>query len=667
MTPSGARRNGAGTGPWPVITIDGELERAEQEFLHTNGAGAYSMSTLALMHTRRHHALLVASLEPPLGRWVILSHAETSVTVGERSYKLSTHQFPSVAPTLGYRNLRTFSQDPLPRWTYRLGNAEFERTLALARGRNALVLRYHWKGQVPALVSLMPLMPLRPLEQLSREHGGMKQRVTLRPNEVEVQPVSALPPIAFAHRGVFMGSPDWWRRFEYGEDLRRYADFQEDMWTPGTFKLALEPGGTAYLVVALGGLLDATPESIMQETREYLLARDPGERRRPLLRRLWLAADTFTSNACEKPAAVAGYPWLGAPLRDWLLAFPGLFLARGRIDEAKASLSLATRLLRGGLLPTELPGVAAKARVPSPDATLWLFEAARALIKELGLHDPWVRGELYPRLVRAFVRLRGKRLKRHAWVSDDGFFTTTEPQPGTWMDARAEGVPVTPRNGLAIEHQALWFVASTTLAACARQYGHPSVADAAEACAEAVRRTTAQRFWCIETDYPFDCLSIERATADAWADASVRPNALIALALAPELFEAWQVNAILTRVKNELLTPRGIRTLSPADPAFVGHYEGSIDERERALHQGCVWPFLLGFFARAVRAQNPGDEEVRQDLTRRIEAAVVGGSVLGHVMQIADGEEPHRWRGCPAQSWSTALLLSALEVDLGVS
>lgn len=663
MSPTGLRWDGPRDGPWPAVSIDGELERAEREFLHTNGAGAYAMSTLALMHTRRHHGLLVAALEPPLGRYVILSHAETTVTTGDRSYKLSTHQFPGVAPTLGYRNLKTFAQDPLPRWSYRLGKGTLERTIALARGRNAVVLRYHWTGRSPARMSLMPLMPLRPLEHLAREHGGMKQKVTLRPNEVEIQPVLAMPPIVFGHRGVFMGSPDWWRRFEYGEDLRRYPDFQEDMWTPGTFELSLDPDGHTYLVVAIGGLPEGTPEEIMAETRAHLMAQDPGLGFLGTVRTLSVAADSFAADLAARPAVVAGYPWLGAPLRDWLISFRGIHLSRGHVAEAKRSLAAAARLLRGGLLPSE-PPTAAGRRLPSPDATLWLFEAARELAEQSGLGDPVVEKQLYPALVRAFLRLRGRRGKKSVWTDPNGFLSTEPPEPGTWMDARAGGAPVTPRNGLAIEHQALWFCACRTLAAWARFYGHTRLAEAAHACKEAVAGAFAPRFWCNETDYPFDCASSERGGGGSWADASVRPNALIALALAPELFEPWQADAILAKVKNDLLTPRGVRTLSLDDRAFLGHYEGTSDERERALHQGAVWPFLLGFYVRAARAQDPDDEEVRTELAELVEGATRGGSVLGHTSQIADGEEPHRWRGCPAQAWSTALLLAALKLDL---
>jgi predicted glycogen debranching enzyme len=658
----------SGGAPWTSVEVDGELERAEREWLHTNGAGAYAMSTLALMHTRRHHGLLVASLEPPLGRYVILSHAETNVTVADRSFRLSTHQFPGVAPTPGYRHLKTFAQDPLPRWTYLLGKGKLERTLALARGRNAAILRFRWSGRTPARLSLMPLMPLRPADHLAREHGGMVQRVTLRTGAVEIQPLPQLPPITFGHRGVFMGSPDWWRRFEYGEDLRRYTDFQEDMWTPGTFEVTLEPDQDVYITAAVGPLPEASPESLLEEARKHLISQDPGPDRSDVVRVLSVAADAFCHDACARPAIVAGYPWLRAPLRDWLMSLPGLLLARGKCDEARRSLELAIGLMRAGLLPTELPEPSLPRRPGSPDSTLWLFQVGRAFALAVGLDDPFVRGRLYSSLVRAFVRLRGRRLRGAVWTTDHGLLAVElGAAPGSWMDARAGAKPVTPRNGLAIEHQALWFSALSTLASWARHFGHAGLARECERLASAVRAGVREHFWCNETDYPFDCLSATRGSAESWSDASIRPNALIALALAPELFESWQVDAILGRAKSDLLTPQGLRSLAPQDPAFRGYYEGTLDEREGALHQGTVWPFLLGFYVRAVLDQNPGDEDVQSELVALSEAASSVSPVIRQVAQIADGEEPHRVRGCPAQAWSVAALLRALAVDLGGS
>jgi predicted glycogen debranching enzyme len=642
-----------------VIEVDGALERAEREWIHTNGAGAYAMSTVALMHTRRYHGMFVAALDPPLDRAVLLSHAETTVTVGDKSFRLSTHRFPNVAPTPGYRHLKSFAQDPLPRWTYRLGKSLFERTVALVPGENALVLRYAWNGNRPALLSIMPLMPLRPVAQLAREHGGMVQRVTLRPGEVEIQPLPNLPPIVFGHGGVFMGSPDWWRRFEYSEDPRRHSDFQEDMWTPGTFELTLEPESTTHLVVALRALPAGAPEELVQRARERLLGQDPGSPHDGYVRTLSVALGSYSADTCRRPAIVAGFPWHRAPLRDWLMCLPALGLLPNGVERSRRSLELALSLLRGGLLPSELGGE----RLPSPDATLWLFEAAKSYVEQAGFDQDFVKQRLYPKLCRAWLRLSA-HTRRLVWRTPDGLLALAlGRRPSSWMDARVNTEAVTPRNGLAIEHQALWYAACRTLEQFATALGDDATKTRVAEAANAVRTAFFGRFWCNETHYFFDCLSADGDTAEAWADPSVRPNAVIALAVAPDLFEPWQATAVLERAQRELITPRGLRTLSPDDRAFVGHYEGTAEERERALHQGTVWPFLLGFYARARLASDPDSPEVRADIRHRIEELCDGGPVLGHVPQIADGESPHRDRGCPAQAWSTAELLRVLAVD----
>ncbi|MGC4068069.1 MAG: glycogen debranching enzyme N-terminal domain-containing protein [Polyangiaceae bacterium] len=201
---------------WPVVETYGELDATE--WLHTNGAGAYAMSTVPMMHTRRYHGVLVAPLVPPLGRFVMLSHAELTLHANGRQYRLSTHQFPGLAPTPGYRLLRRFAMDPIPHWTYRIGDTEFERDLSLARGRNICIMRFTWHGEEPATLYVRPLMPLRSIHDLMHEHGAMVQRVALRQREVEIKPNVDLPALCFRHSGVFVGSPDWWRRFEYLEE-----------------------------------------------------------------------------------------------------------------------------------------------------------------------------------------------------------------------------------------------------------------------------------------------------------------------------------------------------------------------------------------------------------------------------------------------------------------
>jgi predicted glycogen debranching enzyme len=499
-----------------------------------------------------------------------------------------------------------------------------------------------------------------------REHGAMVQRVLLRPNEVEVQPMAHLPPIIFGHRGVFVGSPDWWRRFEYPKDREMDEEFVEDMWTPGAFEIRLEPGRTEYLVAGVGELPDGQPSDLISATVEHELLQDPGPGRPRSVRALSVAAEAFCAHRAARPAIIAGYPSLDSITRDALQSLPGLYLARGRVAEAKVVLRALLGRRRRGLLPFRLESGEAGSLPPCPDATLWLFEVARELVERVGPSDEFVRTELYPALCRAFVSLaKGKQYG--VWLTSDGLLANGfEGLALTWMDARNGDQFVTPRRGLAIELQALWSRGCETLGDLARNYQHRGIFRAAHTASHRAREAFRERFWCNETEYPFDCLSEQRDSADTWADASVRPNAVIALAIDPELFDGWQAAAIIGRARDELLTSRGLRSLAPREPGYRGHYEGRSEERHSSYHQGTAWTFLLGAFVRAALRLSPDDPELRAELRGYVEVALEGGPVLGQVAQLADGEPPHRYRGCPAQAWSVGELLRALIVELSL-
>jgi predicted glycogen debranching enzyme len=659
---------GSRDGAWPAIEVNGAIDRAEPEWLHTNGAGAYSMSTIAMMHTRRHHGALVAALPPPLGRHVIVSHADLTLTLEaeKRQYRLATHQFPEVAPTPGYRNLLSFAQDPIPRWVFRTASGTLERTLCLVRGENAVIMGYTWSGIGMARISLRPLMPLRPVDSLMREHGGMEQLVALRPGTVELRPVERLPPIYFAHEGVFMGAPDWWRRFEYLADRGEHAAFQEDMWTPGVFELPLEPGRTSYLIASVGRRLERPPAELVMEACEAISREALGVGRPPAVRLLSVAAEQFCLDGAKPPMVIAGYPWHAPYTRDFLLALPGLTLARGRVDLAARALPTLLASQRGGFLPEFLVQPGEPRAKPLPDATLWLYEVARLLLPELRPEHAPLKLQLYNALVRSFARLQGS-MRRWGWLSADGLLVNgADKMALTWMDARTSAGPVTPRRGIAIEQQALFTQATGTLATLAEEQGNQRLAEACVAAGVKARASFRARFWCHDTDFPYDCVSESRDAQDAWVDASIRPNALIALAVDPSLFEDWQARAIVARVRAELLTMRGVRSLSPHDPRYVSQFAGTLEERELAYHQGTAWTHLLGFYVRAAIRLDPEDEELRDELRQVVEGALDGSVILGQIAQLADGDGPHRARGCPAQATSVAELLRALVVDLGV-
>ncbi len=647
---------------WPIVDTYGELDATE--WIHTNGAGAYAMSTVPMMHTRRYHGILVAPLEPPLRRYVSISHAELTLQANGRQYRLSTHQFPNLAPTPGYRLLRQFAMDPIPRWIYRIGDEEFEPRLCLARNRNIAVMTYVWHGQEPATLTVKPLLPLRRIHDLMHEHGAMVQRVVLRQREVEIQPIFDLPPISFRHSGVFVGSPDWWRRFEYLEDRTRAAEFQEDIWTPGTFELTLRPEQTQYLLTAVGELPSESAKDLVDETVEYLAAQAPGSARVRAIQVLWAAADSFCVEGGGHTAIIAGYPWYGIHLRETLSALNGLCLVRGRVDFAKRLVACALTTMHAGLLPDVVSEAEARVGRPSPDATLWLFHASSCLIDHLGVHDPFVHRTLFPKLRRAFVRLKSNRRKNLIWATREGLLANgVEDRPLTWMDARVGNWIVTPRRGVAIEHQALWTKACQTMAQLAEAYGDTKLKAVAEDACSLAKASFQRRFWCSQTEYPFDCVSEERDMEGAWSDSSVRANALMALAIDPELFEPWQAAAIVARVRHDLLTSRGIRTLSPQDPDYQGYHEGGLEQREGSSHQGSVWPHLLGYFISAATRLAREDDQLRDELRQLVEGALEEPLALRFVSQLADGDLPHRARGCPAYALAVAELLRTLVVD----
>jgi predicted glycogen debranching enzyme len=648
---------------WPTVRVDGVLERAKAEWLHTNGAGAYASSTVAQLHTRRYHGLLVAALEPPKRRHVILSHVDVSIEVGNFRYDLETHQFPSVAPTAGFRHLARFDQDPLPRWTFNVAGGVFEQTLGLVRGQNAVVLRHVWKGPLPVEIRLRPLLAMRAFHALVREHGSMIHSVELRQGEVRVRPVPSLPRVVFGHDATFIGSPDWWRRFEYLAEHERGLDFHEDLWTPGLFTSRLLPNTASFIVVAVEQLPAGHPPDLLAEAARAVADHDPGPSHSRARRALSIARANFVIDEVKEPAIIAGYPWFESWGRDTLIALPGLLLVHQQTKTAAAVLRTLISHMEDGLVPNRIPDDGRPFDYHAGDATLWLFEAARFYADQAGPRDPFLRDELMGALVTAFRAIE-KGTRHNIHLTAEGLFAADDPGFAlTWMDAQASGRAITRRAGLPIELQALWTRACDTLANLAGALGDNKLAIHAKDAHARALFSFRRRFWCDSTGYPYDVIP-ESPHDGAHGDASIRPNAVIALAVEPRLFDSHQAASILAIAERELLTPAGLRTLSPREAAYRGRYRGGVAERDAAYHSGTVWPFLLGFYVRAAVRQRARDTAAREALERLVESAAASTLALGCVPQLADGDAPHYPGGSVAQACSVGELSRALFWDL---
>jgi predicted glycogen debranching enzyme len=313
-------------------------------------------------------------------------------------------------------------------------------------------------------------------------------------------------------------------------------------------------------------------------------------------------------------------------------------------------------------LLSDVPETVTPLALPSVDASLWLFEAARHLHAQLGDNDAFLTQRLLPVLIGIFDRIAHSP-RSLVWLSNEGLLETrNDGEPATWMDSIARGHLVTPRRGLVVELQALWTRAADTLHTLATGAGKTQLAEEALTARDRARAAFKQRFWCNESNYPFDYIDEQAGPA---YNSAIRPNALVALDLDPDLFEVWQAHAIVEQVKHRLLTSRGVRSLDPSHPSYIGDYEGGMDRRREAYHQGVVWGFLLGAYARAALRLEPDNFELQMDIRENLLSALENGTVLGQVAQIASGDHPYHPGGCPAQAWSVAEILRTLQWDLG--
>lgn len=650
---------------FPHVGVHGDIRLARsREWVLGNGTGAYASSTIACLHTRRYHGLLVAALEAPRSRHVMLSHVDVTVTVPAKPgtprgvWDLAKHQFPNIDPDRGSFYLERFDQDPLPRWTYGVAGGELEVLLALVPGENAAVLRYTFRGPQPVICNLRPLLAMRHMHEIMREHGAAEQRVELRAGEMRVRPMRALPRLCFKYEGTFVGSPDWWRRFEFAEERARGMEFHEDLWTPGVFEIRPDPSGVPnYLVVGVEKAPEGNPEDLVAAAVKRISAADPGASSSLLERRLSLAAQLFRADALDKPTIVPAFPWTDTWGREGIMALPGLYFATGRTTEAIDIVRTMLASMQDGLLITRKADHKSEPDTAGADTSLWLFEVARGLADTCGDTHPFVKDELLPVLTHVFdLVLRGA--PHDIRITRDGLLAAGRPGDAlTWMDARVRNKAVVSRAGCPVELTALWANACQTLSRLAKANDQEALADRAETACYRARSAFQSRLWCDKTEYPFDVISEMDQGEGVFQDASIRPNAILALAIDPACFTPERARKTIERARKDLVTPAGLRTLAAHEPGYRGRCEGTVEERYAAHHQGSVFPWLLGPYARAVRAALPSNDPLVTELPALVSSVADRALALGHVPQVVYGDEPQLLSGCIAHALAVAELL----------
>jgi glycogen debranching enzyme len=595
---------------------DGARALREREWLVTNGLGGYASGTAGGELTRRFHGHLVAALPPPRGRMLAVSALEAT---GCGAAELEELRLELGLPVFRYRAV--------------------EKRVVLAHGRNLALVSY--RALEPLTLVVRPGFQVRPHEGRV-DAPARDYPLSIDGGVCEVDRGTALPIRLVASGGAWRAVPARVRTVRYEVEAERGYDCEGPLVEPCELTVRLSAGEEMTLALSteapdpgpdVGALRHAE-----EERRRALVADREGR-----VAELTLAADQFLveklHGAAGEHTVIAGYPWFTDWGRDTMISLEGLCLCTGRHAMAARILRTFAGHLRDGLIPNLFPEGDSRGLYHTADATLWFFHAIDRYTAVT--RDETLLADLLPAL-RTIVRahLRGTRFGIGVDPADGLLRQGADGYQLTWMDAKVGDWVVTPRRGKAVEINALFYNALRLLDRWAP--GDEAVAGAAVR----LRRSFNARFVAAGRDHLLDVVDPD--------DASLRPNQLLAVALPNPVLDRAHWAAMLRAVRRELLTPVGLRSLGPREPAYRPRYEGDLRARDAAYHQGTVWAWLIGPFVDAWRKVFPEDDV--GGLLAGFDAGM-GEYGLGTIAEIFDAEAPHRPRGCFAQAWSVAEVL----------
>ncbi len=629
---------------YPARDLDTALGK---EWLETNGIGGFASSTITGLNTRRYHGLLVAATKPPLGRFVLLSKLEETVIYAGASIDLSCNEYPGVIFPNGQIYLEEFRLDPFPIFVYRIGDILLEKQVFAVYGENTTVIEY--SANLPCTLELRPLIAFRDYHSLTHRNDALDPRVEIAPNRATVTPYPDLPSLHFLHDAAAIQATGlWYENLRYRIEEERGLDYQEDLFNPFAMRVELN-GSQPARITASTSQRQSSTTSPRPDNRQRPLSGDS------LLRTLTAAADQFIVSRGNLQAILAGYHWFSDWGRDAMIALPGLTLATGRFDIAKNILLAFAGFVSDGMLPNRWPDAGESPEYNTVDATLWFFEAIGALVRCTGDYA-FLKSDLLDTLASIVDwHVRGTRFGIH--VAENGLLACGELGTQlTWMDARVNGIPVTPRMGMPVEIQALWYNALRWMQEFSSVLGRSAEAERYAGMASQAEQAFSALFWNQQESCLFDVIDGDSR------DASIRPNQILAISLTHPITTGERARQVVERVQRDLLTPFGLRSLAPSDPQYVGRYEGPPSVRDAAYHQGTVWAWLIGPFITAfLRVYQNSPEAIQQagDWLRTIEDHLQDAG-LGQISEIFDGDPPHHPRGCIAQAWSVGEVLRVL-------
>lgn len=618
----------------------GNLEYSlQREMLATNRAGGYCSTTIVCCNTRKYHGLMVCPVRS-LGdeEFVLLSSLDETIVQHGQSFNLALHRFAGNYEPRGHKYITDFQYTPTPTITYRVGGVLLKKELLWVHSAEQLLVRYTLlEAHSQTFLRLRPFLAFRNRHELSKANMTADGRSYPVVGGVRSKLYANLPwlHMQLSRPAPFVAVPDWYMNFEYAKEIERGYAAHEDLLTTGYFELELKPGES---VVFSGSTEEANPESLAWLFDQEVARRSQKTEFLPALRH---SARQFLINYKGDTSLQAGYPWYNPRSRETFIALAGCTLTQDMVDRCGEILHHHKCRLHDGLFGTHL----------AADTQLWFFYTLSQFEKSTSAHDVW----------RDF----GGAMKEILWtyrngdtpegcirMTDNGLiYAYKHNHPLTWMNVQVGGVPITPRAGYAVEVNALWYNAVCYALRLAEMVADLEFVAEWKHLPELIRASFNETFWNEERKYLADYVQ------DGYANYAVRPNQLLALSLSFSPLNDEQKGAVLKVVQSHLLTSRGVRTLSPRNPAYLGRCEGNQEQRDSAAHQGTCFPWLLEHYVRALLSTHGQAALMEaQDLLDNFTEDLLNYGI-GSIPEIYDGDPPHNPGGTISYAPSVGALL----------
>lgn len=626
-----------------LINLEYSLNR---ELLRTNRAGTYASSTIIGCNTRKYHGLLVCPMEDiDNENHVLLSALDVSIIQNDAIFNFGVRKYPgNVYEPKGHKYVRDFYIDVVPKLIWRVGGVFLQMERILTEDDRIIIKYTLLEAHSDTKIRLKPFLAFRNVHKLSKANMFVNTKYTAIDNGIKLKMYDAYK---FLHlqlnkKNNYVHVPDWYYNIEYQEEQNRGYDYQEDLYVPGFFETEIKTGES---VIFSAGLEEVKSSDLEKKYKAELKKRLPRTNYRECLES---AALQFIYKRGGKTEIIAGYPWFGRWGRDTFIALPGLTLYRNDIKTCKDVIDTMTAELKDGLFPNI--GAGSSSALNSVDAPLWFFWTLQEYLKFTGDKEK-IWKDYGAKIKNVLKNYRDGTLfgiKMH----DNGLIWAGETGKAlTWMDAVVAGKPVTPRHGFAVEINALWYNALKFSLDLAKHNKDEDFISEWGHIPEITQLWFLQYFWDENRQYLADCVNYD------YSDWSVRPNQVFACSLPYSPLSENQKQKILEKVRKELLTPKGLRTLCPHHISYKGVYDGNQEERDSAYHQGTAWPWLLGHFCEAwLQVHDKSGLSLVEKLYFNFEEDMTVQGI-GTISEIYDGDPPNQARGAIAQAWSVAELL----------